>query len=327
MSILGGKLVNAGQLQTVSGTPPLDSTDFGGVAVVSGRYISSPAAWYKFNTGITVTGSGVSAWTDQSGNSRTLLQGTDAARPALQADGSILFDGTDDFLAATFTLSQPATIYLLARQVTWTNSEVFFDGVAGNRMGLLQSATTPKMVLYAGTGSTENANLAVNTYGAIACVFNGASSSLTVNNTTATTGNPGAGNGGGITLGSGNGFGFSNIQVKEMLVYSGAHTAEQIRKNVGYLYSVNSYDGAVYISDLGASAVPATASKVGGIAVSPLGMVYVTTDVPSGAYFRGGVAVRSDGALHVSTSAVAGTDTYIGGIAVSSTGQVRVAIT
>jgi hypothetical protein len=84
--------------------------------------------------------------------------------------------------------------------------------------------------------------------------------------------------------------------------------------------------GSLFVSNLGASAVPGTAVKLGGIAVSPAGMMYVTTDAPSGASFIGGFAVRSDGALHVSTSAVAGTDEYIGGIAVSSTGQVRVAI-
>lgn len=85
--------------------------------------------------------------------------------------------------------------------------------------------------------------------------------------------------------------------------------------------------GTLFVSNLGASAVPATAVKIGGIAVSPEGMVYVTTDAPSSASFMGKMAVRSDGALHVSTSAVAGGDVYDGRIAVSSSGQVRVAIT
>ncbi len=40
-----------------------------------------PAAWFRANTGITVTGLGVSQWDDQSGNARHLLQGTDANRP------------------------------------------------------------------------------------------------------------------------------------------------------------------------------------------------------------------------------------------------------
>ena len=88
-----------------------------------------------------------------------------------------------------------------------------------------------------------------------------------------------------------------------------------------------SLQGSGYISNLGASAVPAGSVFIGGIAFNPNGRIYVTTDAPSGASFIGKMAVRSDGALHVSTSAVSGSDVYDGRIAVSSTGQVRVAIT
>lgn len=44
-------------------------------------------AWYRSDLGITVTGAGVSAWADQSGNGNHAVQGTDALRPPYVASG------------------------------------------------------------------------------------------------------------------------------------------------------------------------------------------------------------------------------------------------
>ena len=91
--------------------------------------LSNLEAWYRFNQGITVTGSGVSQWDDASGNANHLLQAVDTNRPSKEADGSILFDGVDNYLkAVAFTLIQPETVYILLKQVTWVNQARFFDG-------------------------------------------------------------------------------------------------------------------------------------------------------------------------------------------------------
>ena len=45
----------------------------------------SPAAWYKAESGITLNGSNVSQWDDQSGNGRHLVQATSARQPAYLA--------------------------------------------------------------------------------------------------------------------------------------------------------------------------------------------------------------------------------------------------
>jgi len=42
-------------------------------------------AWYKADAGVTVTGSGVSQWEDQTANNNDATQGTDGARPALSS--------------------------------------------------------------------------------------------------------------------------------------------------------------------------------------------------------------------------------------------------
>jgi hypothetical protein len=70
--------------------------------------VANLAAWFRLGVGITETGQGVSQWDDQSGNGRHLKQGTDGARPSKQSDGSILFNGSDEFLKCdAFTFSQP----------------------------------------------------------------------------------------------------------------------------------------------------------------------------------------------------------------------------
>jgi len=149
----------------------------------------SPAAMFRYGIGITVTGAGVSQWNDMSGNARHLLQGTDANRPALQADGSILFDGVDNALATgAFTYDQPLTIYLLGRQITWTGGDKVFD--SPSRMLLGQDGSTPEVAIFAGAAIdvAVNSGWVLNAYAALCVVYNGASSLIRVNNNAPTTG-------------------------------------------------------------------------------------------------------------------------------------------
>jgi hypothetical protein len=199
------------------------------------------AAWFKYGTGITVTGLGVSQWDDQSGNGRHLLQAVDTNRPALQSDNSILFDGVDNFMACNpFTLPQPVTVYALFKEIAINVSgTVYYDGNgASNRMALGNSGTLPRY-LFAGAQAANNSNLAVGFYGAFAAVFNGASSSLQVNQTTETTGNPGtqAPNGFYLAKYSAGAF-YANIEVKEIIIYSSAHDATTRAQVIRYLQAV-----------------------------------------------------------------------------------------
>lgn len=202
----------------------------------------SMAAWYRKGVGITSSSGAVSAWSDQSGNSRHLLQATGAAQPALQADGTILFDGVAHFLkTSAFTFNQPETVYLLLKQVTWTANDFLMDGNASNGGRLGQEVSSPTLRLNAGVlGAAANTDLAVNTYGAVAVVINGASSLIQVGYATPTTGDAGVNNMGGFTLGAlGNGASnFANIQVKEVILYTAAHDASQRARNIAYLTSI-----------------------------------------------------------------------------------------
>lgn len=208
-----------------------------GANVVAGL---SPAAWFRFGQGVTVTGSGVSQWDDQSGNGRHLLQATDAARPPKQADGSITFNGVAQTLKCTpFTLNQAATVYFLGQMVAFTAAAKIVDGNSSNTMGIQMSGTPPIVQLNAGASAAAVGTLAVGVNGILTAVFNGASSSLQLNASAPATGNAGAGNAGGLTLGSsGGGTQFSNINVKELIVFPAAHDAATISRIVAYLARV-----------------------------------------------------------------------------------------
>ena len=209
----------------------------GGDTVGSPILALSPAAYFQFNRGIIVTGSGVSQWADQSGNSRHLLQATDAARPSLQGDGSILFDGVDDFLkCSAFTLNQPETVYALFKPVSYTVNDRVFDGNTTNTGVLYQDGTTPSYGIFAGSGPVSRAGPVVGVYGAVAAVFNGVSSALQFSGGTQI-GAAGAGNMGGFALGSRGDttIQFSNIQVKEVAIFAAAHAAATRAAVIAYL--------------------------------------------------------------------------------------------
>ena len=195
--------------------------------------------WTKYNSGITVTGSGVSQWDDQSGNGNHLKQATDASRPSKEVDGSILFDGLDNFLKAdAFTLVQPETIYLLFKQVAWTANDYMTDGNTANTAVLQQFTAAPQIRLFAGAG-LGNVSLTLDTYGVLSTVINGSSSVIQIDNGTPVTGAAGAANMGGFTLGSkSDGLSAANIQVKEVLVYSAAHDAATRAQVRAYLQSI-----------------------------------------------------------------------------------------
>lgn len=196
---------------------------------------ASMAAWFRKGYGVTQVANAVSAWADQTGNGRNLVQATGAAQPTLQSDATILFDGTGDYLQVAFTLNQPTTVYLRLKQVTWTINDSVFDGGVLNGGSLYQNTATPNLTMFAGLNAPSSTSLAVNTWGSVAAVFNAASSVLQVGASTAT-GSTGTNNMGGLTLGaSASGVNFGNIQVAEVIVYSEAHDATTRAQVIAYL--------------------------------------------------------------------------------------------
>lgn len=230
-----------GAANITGGVVPMTHAEYSEAVGAADVRALTPAAWFRFGTGITVTGAGVSTWADASGNGRDLLQTTDTNRPALQTDGSILFDGADNYLICNaFTLNQPATIYVLFKQVTWTSGDMVFGGQSTS-VFLRQTTGSPTLRPVAGTDTLgmNNSGLAVDTYGAVVVVFNGASSLSQVNLGTPISGDAGATNPGGFTLAATSApTGFGHVQVKEAIIFPAAHDAAQRAQVVGYLMRV-----------------------------------------------------------------------------------------
>lgn len=183
----------------------------------------NPSTFSETSTnGATATASTGEVWT---------LNSTGAKPAQIVKSASLLFDGTNDYLkTAAFTLNQPTTIYLVAKPISWTDSDYLFDGDAENSGVLYQTGSTPAIALYAGSVAASNTNLAVGAYGIVTAAFNGASSLIQINASTATTGNAGAANMDGITLAANANpaaFNFSNIQVKELIAFASSHDAGQ----------------------------------------------------------------------------------------------------
>lgn len=201
--------------------------------------------WLRSTEGITIA-TGVSLWEDQSGNGNDVKQTTPSLQPTVEASAInglpvITFDGTGDRLKATaFTLSQPTTVLVVLRQNTWTLNDYFFDGNANASMALTQRVSTPRLGLAAGGAAVAiNSDLAVGSFGLVTCKFNGASSSLQVNNNTSVTGNPGAEAPGGFTLGSpGATSSFAGaVSIAEVVLMSSIATDEDLALMRAYVTS------------------------------------------------------------------------------------------
>lgn len=214
--------------------------DADGAVHISGGFDGTNlAAWYRFGAGITQSGGFASAWADQSGNGRDLLQGTGAAQPAVNPDGSLLFNGTSHTMRALFTLPQPATVCVLANPITWTLNDRLWNAagfVNGPRVA--QTNLTPQLQYFCTTGVTA-ISASLGAYHTFVAVANDTSSVLRIDSTEQT-GASGTTALDGITLcaAAGGGGNWGNFEVKEMVVFSSALDATRRAAMAAYLASV-----------------------------------------------------------------------------------------
>jgi len=160
--------------------------------------------FYLVTEGITKDGSDrVSKWADFLESERDLVQATALKQPLYTADG-LEFNGSTriDCMKATFAFTQPCTYYIVVKMLGWTDVDFIFDGHGASSVLIYQTGTSPGIKAYAGTLSSENDNLSLDTLGLIRVVFNGASSKFQINKTTAIEWNAGSTDPGGFTIGA-----------------------------------------------------------------------------------------------------------------------------
>lgn len=202
-------------------------------ALVHGNPLNfSPFLWLRADLGITIA-TGVSAWADQSGNGRNLTQGTGVKQPvvtsaAINGQPSITFDGSNDALAATgFGIVQPTDIYFVMKFMADPGAfdKTFIDGAGtGNTMRVYRNGGTSNpghVSMFAGTGINGSTGTP-DSWHYYRVQFNGASSQIDQDGASQVTGNCGANNGGGLTLGA---FGdqtiqWANVSFTEVVLFS-----------------------------------------------------------------------------------------------------------
>lgn len=148
------------------------------------------ATLFTTNSGSTLAtdGSEVGRWEDKSGNSRHFTNSTSASRPTKSVN-SVDFDGIDDFLSRSLTLSQPFGVYIVCKLLTRSASGQKYIFGIGDTFDFA-SNTNSQVRIFAPTQLT--ASDSTQTSDSIySLTYNGASSRIAKNGSTLATGNTG----------------------------------------------------------------------------------------------------------------------------------------
>lgn len=161
-------------------------------------------------------------WEDKKNSYDFTLTGTPTITSnAINGHDALLLDGVNDRgTTLTMGLAQPFTYYIVFKQVSWTDGEHIIGGTNSTTSGtLIQSTSSPNFGGSAGSPSGLTNDLPIGTYGVVTAVWNGASSLIQVNDSTAITGDFGASNPAGIIIGDRpSGSRNSNIEIAYIVI-------------------------------------------------------------------------------------------------------------
>jgi hypothetical protein len=175
----------------------------------SPKSVAGLAFWYAAGLGLTLDGASVSVWGDQSGYGRDLVQSNAVNRPLWIATGGphnrgyVEFDkaGPEWMRTASWGAVQPETILCncVPSASAATNGAVL-DGTVADNSRILYAINPSSVGIYAGANIAHATNPA--SWQRVVGVFDGGSSSLAVNGGAPVSGDVGAANAGGLTVGA-----------------------------------------------------------------------------------------------------------------------------
>jgi len=203
--------------------------------------------WQRADMGITLSGSNVSGWADQSGNGYNLTQGTPARRPVYNStDAAYGSQATIQCAASAVqymvnsgapSSAQPFTTIIVGESTSGAGQQQFFGDGGTNTTGPFWTGSA--WAYYAGVASVVSSNVSRAPH-VFAVVFNGASSALYIDGSQTAIANGSAGaNGFGsappLIVGSDGVAEHLNGKIAEFLVYSAALTPSQRKSIFTYL--------------------------------------------------------------------------------------------
>lgn len=196
-------------------------------------------AWWEADSGITLNGGTVSGWVDKV-KGRELAQALAGNQPAYNATGSpsggpiVVFDGAASSLKTVgFTLNQPNYVAIAMRFTKALADSYVCDGNAINSGAFYSNGS--RMYAWAGGGGASIALPAV-AWRVWEKVQNGANSWVQCTGVARGTGNGGAANMGGFTLGStANKTLFATADVTSVVICSAEPSAAQLAQLQAYM--------------------------------------------------------------------------------------------
>lgn len=168
------------------------------------------------------------------------------AATALYKPVNGVFDGVNSYMkTAPFTWGQPEMIYIVFRQLSWTANDTIFDGDTSFNGQLYQTDSLPVLRARAAAGNVSNANYdsSINKWCIARVLFNGAASTIQINDYTPITFNCGAGNMACFTLASqANYTNKGNIEFGGALLRNSDVNQDALYNYLKYKYSIDLVD-------------------------------------------------------------------------------------
>lgn len=216
---------------TVTPTAPLDP------ATILGGQLE--ARWRASEITGLADGAAISQWDDESGNANHLVQASGGLQPLYKTGinnglPAVRFDGTDDELHVSLTLTQPFAMFFVAKLTAASNPShvrIFAKPQPGSTFSIHFGTGDPSLMtmqagsaLQSGFMSDPSAD-----WHAWGFVFDGASSEMLKDNTSVVAGAAGSGGITSLYLGADAfGSGAADIQHQEVIVATGTLTSGQL---------------------------------------------------------------------------------------------------
>lgn len=237
------------------------ASDIGTLEVFSPINVTNLAVWLRADSGVILSGGTVSQWSDGSGNNLHASQSTPANAPSIVTNvallnnkPALLFDGSNDALNGLTIPSidiSSASVFVVTRGNAQTGvlAGIFNIGTLNNGMWFYRRMFTGRLTLINDYGSNtqilDAPNSMPNTgfkYGLFGMVKNfGSESRLYVNsNESAYSSNAalsGVFTNSNYVLGFGQGYGYYNGEIAEVIVYKKALNTQERTQVENYLYN------------------------------------------------------------------------------------------